>query len=145
MNNGKHGQGTHSIKMCADKLAENAENAPKFIWPICLPKPKSLGFWWKKASSSVRCPWSLLCGRASKSTLSLDSLHKGNKFVYLACCLIYFFVLYILKAGWIAKVQNYHHFDTNRTFQNSNPVGIHEDFFFNKRGRQLKFSKLFCD
>ena len=25
-------------------------NAPKFICPNCLPKPKSLWFWWKKAS-----------------------------------------------------------------------------------------------
>ena len=36
---GKHGQGTHSTKMGADKLSENTPNAP-----ICLPKPKSLGF-----------------------------------------------------------------------------------------------------
>ena len=37
----KHGQGTHSIKMGADNLAENA---PELICPICLPKPKSSGF-----------------------------------------------------------------------------------------------------
>ena len=31
--------------MVADKkLAENTPNALKFIHPICLPKPKSLGF-----------------------------------------------------------------------------------------------------
>jgi hypothetical protein len=30
--------------MGADKLAENTTNAPKLICPICLPKPKSLGF-----------------------------------------------------------------------------------------------------
>ena len=42
--NGKHGQGTHSTKMGADKLAKNTPNAPKFFGPICLPKPKSLGF-----------------------------------------------------------------------------------------------------
>ena len=44
MINGKHGQGTHSTKMGADKLAENTPNAPKCFGPICLPKPKSLGF-----------------------------------------------------------------------------------------------------
>ena len=57
MINGKHGQGTHSTKMGADKLAENTPNAPKFICPNCLPKPKSLEFWWKKASLGVRSLW----------------------------------------------------------------------------------------
>ena len=37
-----------STKMGADKLFENTPNAPKVICPNCLPKPKSLGFWWKK-------------------------------------------------------------------------------------------------
>ena len=41
-------KGHHSIKMGAYSSAENAENAPKFICPICLPKPKNLGFQWKK-------------------------------------------------------------------------------------------------
>ena len=50
MINGKHGQGTDSTKMGADKSAENNPNAPKFICPNCLPKSKSLGFWQKKAS-----------------------------------------------------------------------------------------------
>ena len=54
MINEKHGQGTHRTKMGADKLFENT---PKFICPNCLPKPKSLGFWWKKASLGVRSPW----------------------------------------------------------------------------------------
>ena len=31
-------------KMGADKSAENTPNAPKFICPNCLLKPKSLGF-----------------------------------------------------------------------------------------------------
>ena len=43
--------------MDADKLAENAPNAPKFICPNCLPKPKSLGFQRKKASFDIRSPW----------------------------------------------------------------------------------------
>ena len=45
----KNEQGTHSTKMGADKLAENTPNAPKLICPNCLPKPKSLGLWWKKS------------------------------------------------------------------------------------------------
>jgi hypothetical protein len=42
--NGKHGQEAHSTKMGADKLAKNIPNVPKFICPIFLSKPKSLGF-----------------------------------------------------------------------------------------------------
>ena len=53
VHNGKHGQGTHCTKMGADKLAEYTPNAPKFICPNCLPKPKSFGFRWKKASLGV--------------------------------------------------------------------------------------------
>ena len=49
-------EGTVCTKMGADKSAENTPNAPKFIGPNCLPKPKSLGFWWKKASLGVRSP-----------------------------------------------------------------------------------------
>ena len=44
----KHGQGTHSTKMGADKLTESTPNAPKFICPNRLPKPKSLVFRWKR-------------------------------------------------------------------------------------------------
>ena len=41
----KHGQGTHSTKMGADKSFENTSNAQKFIYLFyCLSKPKSLGF-----------------------------------------------------------------------------------------------------
>jgi hypothetical protein len=58
--NGKHGQGTHSTKMGADKLTENTPNAPKFICPNCLFKPKSLGFRWKTASLDVCSPWTTL-------------------------------------------------------------------------------------
>ena len=43
-NNERHGQGTHCTKMGADSLAENTPNAPEFISPIGLPKPKSSGF-----------------------------------------------------------------------------------------------------
>ena len=40
--------------MVADSLAENTPNAPEFVCPICLPKTKSSGFQWKKASLGVR-------------------------------------------------------------------------------------------
>ena len=44
--------------MGADSLAENTPYAPtKFIYPIFLPKLKSLGFQWKKASQGVRSLW----------------------------------------------------------------------------------------
>ena len=52
----KHEQGTHSTKMGTDKSFENTPNALKFICPNCLPKLKSLGFRWKKASLGVRSP-----------------------------------------------------------------------------------------
>ena len=45
--------------MGADSLDENTPNAPEFICPICLPKPKSSGFQWKKASLGVCSPWIL--------------------------------------------------------------------------------------
>ena len=48
--------------MGADGLDKNTLNAPKFICPICLLKPKSLGFQQKKASLGVRSP----CIEASK-------------------------------------------------------------------------------
>jgi hypothetical protein len=41
-------KGTHSTKMGADSSAENTPIAPKFICPICLPKPKKLGISMKK-------------------------------------------------------------------------------------------------
>ena len=43
-NNGKHGQGTHSTKMGADGLAENAPNDSNNFSPEYLPKPKSSRF-----------------------------------------------------------------------------------------------------
>ena len=33
----------------------------KFIGPICLPKPKSLRYPWKKPSLGVRSPWLTIC------------------------------------------------------------------------------------
>ena len=41
---GKHGHGTHCTKIGADNSAENTSNAPKFIFPNCLPKSESLVF-----------------------------------------------------------------------------------------------------
>ena len=45
--------------MCAVCSAKNLPNPPEFICPICLPKPKSSGFQWKKASLGVRSPWKI--------------------------------------------------------------------------------------
>ena len=41
----------------ADILDENTPNAPEFICPICLAKPKSSGFQWKMASLGVLSLW----------------------------------------------------------------------------------------
>ena len=53
LKNGKHGQGTHSTKMGADKLIKNTQNATKHIWPNCLLKIKNLKFRRKKGSLGV--------------------------------------------------------------------------------------------
>ena len=44
-------------KLGAVSLTENTPNTPKFICPICLPKPKSFEFQLKKVSLGVRSPW----------------------------------------------------------------------------------------
>ena len=54
MNNGKHGQRTHSTKMGADSPAKNTPNASKNFSPKCLPKPKNSRFLKKKLSLGVR-------------------------------------------------------------------------------------------
>ena len=43
--------------MGGDSLAENTANAPEFICPIGLPKPKSSAFQWKKLSLDILSPW----------------------------------------------------------------------------------------
>jgi hypothetical protein len=58
--------------MGADSLAKNTTNAPKFICPICLPKPKSSGFQQKKASLGVRSP-GLLLTAGHKSAITVHS------------------------------------------------------------------------
>ena len=40
----KYGQETHCTKIGADGLAKNTPNAPEFICPVCLPKPKKSEF-----------------------------------------------------------------------------------------------------
>ena len=56
MNNGKHGQGTHSTQMGADSPAENTPNASNNFSPICLPMHKILIFLKKKLFLGVRNP-----------------------------------------------------------------------------------------
>ena len=58
--------------MGADKLAENIPNAPKFICPNCLTKPKRLGFRWKKSSLDVRSPWATLYRQSDIAKFLLD-------------------------------------------------------------------------
>ena len=43
--------------MGADSLTQNIANAPEFICPTSLPKPKNSGFQWKMASLGIRSPW----------------------------------------------------------------------------------------
>ena len=51
--------------LCSPNSNPNSQNAPTFICPNCLPKPKSLGFRWKKASlgvsSNYRAPMAKIC------------------------------------------------------------------------------------
>jgi hypothetical protein len=46
-----------TVPKWADSLAQKTPNALDFVCPICLPKPKSSGFQWKKASLGVRSLW----------------------------------------------------------------------------------------
>ena len=86
--------------MVAFKLAENTPNAPKFFGPICLPKPKSLGFS-KKNSLWVSVVRVLCCDSKSvtseviiivspiKSSLECVtqfSLCSGESFAKFFCC-----------------------------------------------------------
>ena len=67
--------------MGVDSLAENTPNAPEFIRPICLLKPKSSGFQWKKASLGVHSQWNLLSSSIVKVThhhLELLTNQKQN-------------------------------------------------------------------
>ena len=63
----------NSIKMGADKLAENTPNAPKIIFPISLSKPKSLGLK-KKLSLGVPSPCQCLCNVAKGRIVTVHIL-----------------------------------------------------------------------
>ena len=65
--------------MSGDKLAKNTPNAPKFIFAICLPKPKSLGFQWKKASLGAHSPWLDPYLEIIFNDLSLTRLSQGHR------------------------------------------------------------------
>ena len=82
LNNGKHGQGTHSTKMCADNSAKNTQNSPKLICPICLSKPKSLGFQWKKASLGVHSP----CYQLSRQYTYIQHMHIDTHMCFFKPC-----------------------------------------------------------
>ena len=83
--------------MGADSLAKNTPNAPEIICQICLPKPQSSGFQWKKASLVVPSP----CFDVSTHFISIHTFDKllplkskcieKNAF-YLFMLLIYIFL-----------------------------------------------------
>ena len=77
--------------MGADSLAENTPNAPEFICPICLPKPKSSGFQWRKASLGVRSPCSY------KQSVFLWYKHRPQTSSVTSYCIILSFsFLYVI-------------------------------------------------
>ena len=54
-------------------------NAPEFICPICLPKPKSSGFQWKKALLGVRSPYFELNWKLAPYSLQ-KAIFQGSLF-----------------------------------------------------------------
>ena len=76
--------------MGADELAKNTPNAPKLICPNCLPKPKNLGFQWKKASlvlspwgdckniHEIKFPRMMTFGSEGRSTQGLNAQNSKN-------------------------------------------------------------------
>ena len=84
MNNVKHWKGTHCTKM---NVASSAKKYTECC-PICLPKPKSFGFQWKKASLGVRSPCEWPLGRtgtlltAEKTSVALE-IHGWDDIRYM--------------------------------------------------------------
>ena len=60
--------------MSADKSDENTQTAPKCISQSCLPKPKSLGFWLKKASLCVCSQCSVAYKTFLQGTLKFETI-----------------------------------------------------------------------
>ena len=79
MINRQRGQGSQSTKRGADKSGKNTQNAPDFICTNCLPKPKNLGFWWKKDSLGVCSPWE----QQWRAVCTQSLTQKGRKKIYL--------------------------------------------------------------
>ena len=89
-------------KMGADSLAENTVNAIEFIRPICLPKPKSSGCQWKKASLGVRSPRSSIYSSQNVAPEMSRMLGKcfligsiSKIFAFLNSTHMYFFLKFI--------------------------------------------------
>ena len=76
--NGKHGHGTHSTKIGADKLAQNTPNAPKLI----CPSPKVWDFDEKRLHWAfiVSEPDKTQCGFIGFSWDVLGPIKKGVAF-----------------------------------------------------------------
>ena len=78
--------------MGADKSAENTPYALKFNCPNCLPKPKSLGFLWKRRhwASVVRGSW-IVVAKKQRKTKNNFSAQTAN------CHILFCPVIFIKK------------------------------------------------
>ena len=103
MINGKHEQETHSAKIGAYKSAENTPNVQKFIGPNCLPKPKSLEFWWEKASLGVRSPWSWWW-MSKKKSLELKRFWISALHMYVCILIVQCTHCSFSTCGWIVPL-----------------------------------------
>ena len=90
--------------MGADSMAENTPNAKEFICPICLPKPNSSGFQWKKASLGVCSQWSAHLRQKIKVNPELKEIYVYT-FVSMSimCCLA---LIHLSTEHFIKKTSN---------------------------------------
>ena len=104
MNNGKHGQGTHCTKICADSSAENTPNASKFICFLKISslseKPVKIGRNFQKVEFATIHP-----------SLHLTLLHSINTYTTFQ-----FFRTSLITASWITLLvrQYFEWWDKNR-------------------------------
>ena len=103
----KHGKGTHCTNMGADCSAQNTPNAPEFICPICLLKPKSSRFQWKNALFGVRNPWYVVYTSIQVTGLFTESGWVNTKIGLwrFGLCLP---VMYILQFSDVLTILNSH-------------------------------------
>ena len=140
--------------MGVDKLANNTPNAPKFICPNCLSKPKNLRFLWKKASLGVCSP----CTTRFPASSSWDHINNHNnllqrkKMHFLFCKKHSFYKCSQSSFGFALKfllpkiLRDFLSFQSMDKMKFGGPVhlfGAHCDiFFFSLLGLELKISSL---